>query len=526
MHLNRIETGTAHTGENSKCRFQPHLRDTGEERLPEGFFMALSTVLPRFEKCRILVLGDLMLDRYLWGDVQRISPEAPVPVFQVKKQSEARGGAGNAVSNLIGLGAAVSVIGLRGADEAGRKLSQLLRHEQVGDLSIECPDRPTITKTRLVSGGQQLIRLDEEEIRPAGADLMKEATRRVEETITDADAVILSDYGKGLLQSEGLTQAVIAIGRRRGIPVFVDPKGRDWERYRSATCITPNMREMELFDGSSFETNEQLSAAMKRAIERLDLSWLLVTRGAAGMCLMGKDQQPMFIATHARQVFDVSGAGDTVIATFALSVAAKTSFSDAARLANLAAGVVVGKVGTQPISLFELKTALQSSNAALNGHFQTKIFTRESALVQVDAWRANGDKIVFTNGCFDLLHPGHIHLLNRAKDLGKRLVVGLNSDASIRRLKGPTRPILSEQDRACILGSLDCVDMVVLFEEDTPLNLITALQPDVLVKGADYKVDQVVGRQIVEAYGGNVQLVEVLEGYSTTGISRKIGGNV
>ncbi len=486
--------------------------------------MTLTIEPQRFQHCRILVLGDLMLDRYLWGAVQRISPEAPVPVFQVKRESEARGGAGNVVSNLIGLGAAVSVIGLRGEDEAGRKLGALLHHEKIRDLSIECPDRPTTTKTRLVSNGQQLIRLDEEEIRLAGSAVAEEVIRRVEENISDADAIVLSDYGKGLLHSAGLAQAVIAIGRRRGLPVFVDPKGRDWERYRSATCITPNTREMEVFDGTSFESNEQLAAAMKRAVERLDLSWLLVTRGAAGMCLMGKEGEPMFIATHARQVFDVSGAGDTAIATFALSAAAGTPFPDAARLANLAAGVVVGKVGTQPINLFELKSALRNSGAAVNGHFQSKIFARETAHVQIDAWRANSEKIVFTNGCFDLLHPGHIHLLNKAKEFGKRLVVGLNSDASVRRLKGPTRPILSEQDRACILGSLDCVDMVVLFEEETPLNLITALQPDVLVKGADYKLDQVVGREIVESCGGEVKLIEVLEGHSTTGISRKIGG--
>ncbi len=484
--------------------------------------MSLSVDFSRFSQCRILVVGDLMLDRYLWGEVKRISPEAPVPVFQVKKQSEVRGGAGNVVSNLIGLGAAVSVVGVRGADEAGRRLNSLLEHEQIKNLSIESPDRPTITKTRIVSGGQQLIRLDEEEIGPSGADIVEEAVRRVEENAPQADAIILSDYGKGLLQSGGLTQAVIGIGRRRGIPVFVDPKGRDWERYLGATCITPNSREMEVYDGSAFETNEQLAAAMQKAIRRLDLAWLLVTRGAAGMCLMGKDNTPVFISTHARQVFDVSGAGDTVIATLALAVAAKIGFADAARLANLAAGVVVGKVGTQPINLFELKTALRNTGAAQNGHFQAKIFTRETALVQVEAWKANGDRIVFTNGCFDLLHPGHIHLLNKAKDFGKRLVVGLNSDASVKRLKGPTRPILNEQDRACILGSLDCVDMVVLFEEDTPLDLIATLKPDVLVKGADYTPEQVVGREIVESCGGNVQRVEVLQGYSTTRLTHQV----
>ncbi len=484
--------------------------------------MSLSVDFSRFSQCRILVVGDLMLDRYLWGEVKRISPEAPVPVFQVKKQSEVRGGAGNVVSNLIGLGAVVSVVGLHGADEAGRRLNTLLEHEQIRNLSIECPDRPTITKTRLVSGGQQLIRLDEEEIGPAGAGLVDEAVRRVEDNAPAADAIILSDYGKGLLQSGGLTQAVIGIGRRRGIPVFVDPKGRDWERYLGATCITPNSREMEAYEGAVFETNEQLAAAMQKAIRRLDLERLLVTRGAAGMCLMGKDNTPVSISTQARQVFDVSGAGDTVIATLALAVAANAEFADAARLANLAAGVVVGKVGTQPITFFELQSAARAPDGRLNGKSHCKIFTGETAGAQVEAWKANGEKIVFTNGCFDLLHPGHIHLLNKAKESGQRLVVGLNSDASVKRLKGPARPILNEQDRASILASLDCVDMVVLFVEDTPLNLITRLKPDLLVKGADYQPEQVVGREIVESYGGKVQRVEVLAGYSTTGLSEKV----
>ncbi len=484
--------------------------------------MSLCTDFARFGHCRILVVGDLMLDRYLWGEVERISPEAPVPVFRVKTRSEARGGAGNVVSNLIGLGAAASVVGLRGADEAGRRLNRLLEGAQIKNLSIESPGRPTITKTRLVSGGQQLIRLDEEEIGLPGADLLNEALRRVEGAANEADAIILSDYGKGLLQHGDLTQAVIAIGRRRGIPVFVDPKGRDWERYRGATCITPNSRELAAYDGAACETNEQLAAAMRQAMGRLDLAWLLVTRGAAGMCLMEKNNAPVFIATQARQVFDVSGAGDTVIATLAVAVAAEIGVADAARLANLAAGVVVSKVGTQPIHLFELKTAARNAGAAPNGRFQSKIFTRESALVQVEAWKANGDKIVFTNGCFDLLHPGHIHLLHKAKELGRRLVVGLNSDASVTRLKGPNRPILSEQDRGCILGALDCVDMVVLFEDDTPQRLISALKPDILAKGADYRPEQVVGREIVESYGGSVKLIELLQGYSSTRLARML----
>jgi D-beta-D-heptose 7-phosphate kinase/D-beta-D-heptose 1-phosphate adenosyltransferase len=261
---------------------------------------------------------------------------------------------------------------------------------------------------------------------------------------------------------------------------------------------------------------------MEETINKLDISWLLVTMGASGMCLMHKNSAPLFISTQARQVFDVSGAGDTVIATLALAVASKISLENSARLANLAAGVVVGKLGTQPISSFELKNALRTNDAALNGYFYKKLFSAETSIPQVNAWKANQEKVVFTNGCFDLLHPGHIHLLNKAKDFGKRLIVGLNADISVKRIKGPSRPILNEHDRAAILSSLDCVDMVVLFDEDTPMNLISALKPDVLVKGADYSIDKVVGGEIVESYGGKVKLVEVLEGYSTTKIACKI----
>jgi D-beta-D-heptose 7-phosphate kinase / D-beta-D-heptose 1-phosphate adenosyltransferase len=476
----------------------------------------------RFEGRRILVIGDLMLDRYLWGEVHRISPEAPVPVFRVKKQSEVRGGAGNVVSNLIGLGAVASVIGVRGSDDSGRRLGLLLDQPNIRHLSIECRGRLTTTKIRVVSNGQQLIRLDEEEITPVNPDVVNEVTRRVDEASKEVEAIVLSDYGKGLLQSGGLAQAVITIWRDREIPVLVDPKGRDWERYCGATCITPNSQELAAYDGSSVENTYQLRSAMERTIGKLDISCLLVTRGASGMCLMPRSCVPLFIPTQARQVFDVSGAGDIVIATLALAVAAKIDFPDAARLANLAAGVVVGKVGTQPINRLELEAALRTSDTTLSGCFYIKIFTGETAAIQVDAWKANKEKIVFTNGCFDLLHPGHIHLLNRAKDLGQRLVVGLSADLSVKRLKGPDRPFLKEQDRASILGSLDCVDMVVLFDENTPENLIAMLKPDILVKGADYRMDQVVGREMVEFHGGKVRLVEVLPGYSTTSISKKV----
>jgi D-beta-D-heptose 7-phosphate kinase/D-beta-D-heptose 1-phosphate adenosyltransferase len=484
--------------------------------------MALNVDWNSFNHRRILVVGDLMLDRYLWGDVKRISPEAPVPVFQVRNRSEARGGAGNVVSNLVGLGARVDVIGVRGADESGRRLSALMKHPNIQDLSIECPERPTITKTRIVASGQQLLRLDEEQIQPVGPEIIHEVIRHIGEKAEEVDGIVLSDYGKGMLHAHGLCRSAIQIARKRGIPILVDPKGRDWERYRGATCITPNIREIEVFDGSPIETNDQLGSAMQRIVRKLDLTWLLVTRGASGMCLMSENGIPLFIPTEARQVYDVSGAGDTVIATLSLAVASQIDFPDSARLANLAAGIVVGKVGTQPIHRFELENVWRTQGAGLNGYFHRKVFAPAAALTQADAWRANQETIVFTNGCFDLLHPGHIHLLNQAKDLGQRLVVGINADVSVKRLKGPARPFLNERDRAAILASLDCVDLVVPFDEDTPEQLIRLLKPDVLVKGSDYRLDQVIGREIVESYGGEVQLVEVLAGYSTSRIARKV----
>jgi D-beta-D-heptose 7-phosphate kinase/D-beta-D-heptose 1-phosphate adenosyltransferase len=484
--------------------------------------MAIHVDWNEFNRRNILVVGDLMLDRYLWGDVERISPEAPVPVVRVNSRSESAGGAGNVAFNLVGLGARVTLVGVRGADEAGRRLGALMHRPSILDLSIECAGRSTITKTRVVSGGQQLLRLDEEQVRPVGVEIVQAAVGHIATAAQTADAIVLSDYGKGMLQSPDLCAAAVRIAQARGIPILVDPKGRDWERYRGATCLTPNRREIEVFDGALIESDDQLGAVMQRTLRRLDLSRLLVTRGASGMCLMSPDGTPLFIPTIARQVFDVSGAGDTVVATLALAVACKIGFEDAARLANLAAGVVVAKVGTQPINRIELENALRAHGATTSAGPHAKVFTCDAALAQVDAWRANGETIVFTNGCFDLLHPGHVHLLNRARELGRRLVVGLNADISVARLKGPGRPILNESDRAAILGALDCVDLVVLFDEDTPERLIARLKPDVLVKGADYRPDQVVGRGIVESYGGRLQLIELLDGYSTTAVARKL----
>jgi D-beta-D-heptose 7-phosphate kinase/D-beta-D-heptose 1-phosphate adenosyltransferase len=464
-----------------------------------------------------------MLDRYFWGDVNRISPEAPVPVFHIRKRTEVLGGAGNVVANLSGLGCQVSIIGTHGSDDAGLKIKQLLKNGHIRNLTLESPEQPTTTKTRIVSHSQQLIRLDDEEIKPLDKRLYQKVTEQIRGLLSGLNGIILSDYGKGFLQTKGLAQEIIALARSRQIPVFVDPKGKDWARYHGATCITPNTKELEILHGTKFIHNDHLSTAMKTTLDAYDLQWLLVTRGSLGMCLMDRNGRTTHISAQARQVFDVSGAGDTVISALAAAVAANSDFENASRLANMAAGIVVGKLGTQPISLFEMKTALGTGGAAaISGNFISKMACRGAASVQVEAWKANGHKVVFTNGCFDLLHPGHIRLLNQAKELGHRLVVGLNADASVTRLKGPSRPILKEHDRASILGSLDCVDLVVIFEEDTPESLIRTLRPDVLVKGADYGLTEVVGREIVEAYGGRVQLVPVLEGYSTTTITQKL----
>lgn len=478
--------------------------------------------LENFHNAHILVVGDLMLDRYCFGNVERISPEAPVPVLHIRKRSDVLGGAGNVVSNLTGLGCEVSVVGVCGNDDGGRQLVNLLNSQNVVSHVFKSQDRPTIIKTRVVSNSQQLIRLDEEEVTCLASNQAEEMLHLIGREIENVDAIILSDYGKGIFQTQGFAQSIIQKAKLLSIPVLVDPKGKDWERYDGATCVTPNTAELELVYGRSIPDKETLIEAIREVKKRYNLSWLLATRGALGMCLMGQDDKPTLISTVARDVFDVSGAGDTVISTLTLGVASGFSFYEATKLANLAAGIVVGKVGTQPVSLFELKSVAGADGKGLNILFSNKICSFVAAKIQVQAWQANREKVVFTNGCFDLLHPGHIHLLHHARSLGDRLIVGLNSDASVKHLKGPSRPILNENDRASILGALDCVDLVVLFDQDTPEELINTLNPDILAKGADYTIDSVVGKNIVESYGGQVSLVPLLEGYSTTDITRKI----
>lgn len=473
-----------------------------------------------FSGVNILVVGDVMLDHYLWGQVAKISPEAPVPVVRVKEKNSVLGGAANVAANLAGLGCEVALLGAKGDDEAGRILSEQLRCIGIKDALIQENKRPTTTKTRVLAQGQQLVRLDEEEVGAISDQATGELLGRYLQLLAGKNAVILSDYGKGVLTGE-ICRQMIADCRKRNIPVLVDPKGRDWERYLGATCITPNEAELKSVADELIGGDNDLLQEARKIRGKYQLDYLLVTRGAKGMVLIDSQSGAKIIAAKPQEVFDVSGAGDTVIAVLAAGVAAGMEWSRAAGTANAAAGVVVGKIGTHAIRSDELQVAMRLDGV---GSFH-KIYDLADARLQVDSWRAIGQRVVFTNGCFDLLHAGHIKLLHSAAKQGDRLVVGLNSDASVGRLKGKDRPILNQQDRAAILAALEYVDMVVIFHEDTPLNLIESLRPNVLVKGADYSKEKVVGYQLVESWGGKVVLVPLATGSSTTRIVKSIQKN-
>jgi D-beta-D-heptose 7-phosphate kinase/D-beta-D-heptose 1-phosphate adenosyltransferase len=472
----------------------------------------------------IVVVGDVILDRYIWGKVCRISPEAPVPVVRQERTSQTLGGAANVANNLVALGCAVTVIGLCGRDERGTALKRLLSEKNIRARLVEDGSRPTITKTRIMAGKQQVLRLDEEDNHAVSPEQLRQVRDTLTEEIEQCRAVIVSDYGKGLLTAPAFVGEIIDLAHRKKVPVLVDPKGGQWQRYRNATCITPNMDELEAAAGLLLDgAEEELVAKGRRLRRQLNLQWLLVTRSAHGMAVIAPDDTVTMIPAQAREVYDVSGAGDTVIATLAAALAAGATFVEAARMANMAAGIVVGKLGTQPILQSELSTAWRYEVQQRYYPFSAaKMTARDAAEEKVAQWRTAGDKVVFTNGCFDLLHPGHISLLYQARSLGDRLVVGLNTDASVRRLKGAQRPILSERDRAAMLSALSCVDLVVHFGDDTPIDLIKSLRPDILVKGSDYKPEEVVGKELVESYGGAVKLVEVVRGYSTTNLTRKV----
>jgi len=475
------------------------------------------TLLPDFTNQTIIIIGDVMLDQYFWGDVDRISPEAPVPVVKVNKKTMSLGGAGNVAMNLKGLYCGHRLIGLRGFDDNGDHLTGILKKEGIEHSLSTIQTHPTTAKTRILGQGQQLIRLDEERNLGIDRQAIDTLLTLLDDHLEDAAGVIISDYGKGIFNSD-TAQRIIRRCRALNIPVFVDPKGHDWERYQGATCITPNTAEFRMVAPFDEYDESALEKQAKKIIEQLNLQNILMTRGARGMSLFSADCAAVHISTEAQEVFDVSGAGDTVIATLTAAFCSGTGMQQAASLANTAAGVVVGKIGTKPILNSELMQAL--SQRAIKGAAECVGFDQAADMVK--AWGKDGQRVVFTNGCFDILHVGHIELLQAAASQGDRLVVGLNSDQSVKMLKGHSRPVVPEKDRCALLSNIKGVDLVVLFDEETPFELIRRLVPDVLVKGGDYTPETVVGRDVVEQAGGKVVIVPLLDGVSTTKVIESI----
>ncbi|HEV2647300.1 MAG TPA: bifunctional D-glycero-beta-D-manno-heptose-7-phosphate kinase/D-glycero-beta-D-manno-heptose 1-phosphate adenylyltransferase HldE [Acidobacteriaceae bacterium] len=468
---------------------------------------------------RLLVVGDVMLDKYVWGEVGRISPEAPVPVVRMTHRSQQPGGAANVAMNIGRLGAQVEVIGFAGDDEDGRALAESLRTNGVLTGFVACDGFPTITKQRVLSGQQQMLRLDTERAGPRLEADCDRLIERVLEALPTCDAVVLSDYAKGVLTPR-VCRAIIAAAQARDIPVLVDPKTADFSRYAGATTICPNLGELSVALGHDTQDLKGLLDAAEGLVRTLDLDFLTATLGDKGIALVRSGSRVVAPAV-ARQVFDVSGAGDTVIAVLALCLASGLKPESAVGLANIAAGIVVGKVGTVPVEKHELLAALAPQIAL---HAEDKVVTREELTQRAALWKANGERVVFTNGCFDLLHIGHITVLEQARRFGDRLIVAINSDTSVSRLKGPTRPIVRETERARVLAALGAVDAVVVFGEATPLDLIVAARPDVIVKGGDYVPETVVGADEVKSWGGQVKIVPTVEGFSTTALIAKGAG--
>lgn len=464
-----------------------------------------------------LVIGDIMLDRYLMGEVNRISPEAPVPVVLVKSQQDRAGGAANVAANLAQLGIKTHLVGCAGDDNEAAILSRLIQKIGIEDSGvIQSQFRPTIAKTRILGGHQQMLRLDQEDNGAFNATENTQLTEAIERQLSLNPAiVVLSDYAKGLLSKE-ICEKIIALCKAKQIPVLVDPKGHDYSKYQGATALTPNKKEV----AEACNTTTQDLALMQKASalkSTLGLEFLAVTRSEEGISLM--DAGEHHLPAVAKQVFDVSGAGDTVIATLAAGIMHALSPLESLQLANIAAGVVVGKVGTVPILREELLDALTNEQGYEQAH---KICNLPQLVQKVSVWKNAKQKIVFTNGCFDLLHAGHVTYLEAAKKRGDKLILGLNTDRSVSALKGPTRPVVNENDRARVLAALESVDAVILFDEDTPLNLINAVKPDVIAKGSDYTADQVVGAKEVMSWGGEIALIDLVEGRSTSNIIKKM----
>jgi D-beta-D-heptose 7-phosphate kinase / D-beta-D-heptose 1-phosphate adenosyltransferase len=478
----------------------------------------VESIFTRARNVRTLIVGDLMLDEYLWGKADRISPEAPVQVVDVNREDLRLGGAGNVANNVAAFGCRVFICSVIGGDENAAHLRRVFSERGV-DVSgvLEDPSRMTSKKTRVLASNQQIVRIDRETRGDITVDMEESILAFVRDPSHAWDIILVSDYGKGVLTSRVLS-GVIAFARESGIPVIVDPKGSDFSKYRGATIITPNRKEAETASRIPILDDESLDRAASFLLKEGEYDALLVTRSAEGMSLFPRGREAVHIPTVAREVYDVTGAGDTVVAALGLGLACGAGFVEASRLANVAAGIAVGKVGTSIVFPEEIIGSIRHEHPDSDN----KIKNLDTLVDVIEGEKRKGRRVAFTNGCFDLLHVGHVKYLQKARTYGDLLVLGLNSDASVRRLKGEKRPLIGQSERAHILAALDCIDYVVIFDEDTPIRLLESLRPDVLVKGGDYTPDRVVGKDLVESYGGRVELVDFVDGKSTTNIIDKI----
>jgi len=478
--------------------------------------------IDRFADARILCIGDVMLDRFVYGQVERISPEAPIPVVRYEREDMMLGGAGNVLRNLVSLGASASFIAVIGGDEAGSAILRLTGEQpRCSPYLVVDRTRRSTEKTRYIAQGQQMFRADKEEPAPLSVSVEKQLCQMMEQEIPACDLVLLSDYAKGGL-SDSVLAAIMKMAATHGKPVIADPKSRDFTRYKGAFLLTPNLRELSVAAGKNLSGEAEIAQAARDQMKRGGIAAMIVTLGAAGMLVVPGSGDTTYIPAQKRDVFDVSGAGDTVIATLAAALSTGQTVEDAAYLANIAAGIVVGRAGTATVYRTDLKTAVHTQDVTTGA---AKIYPQDLAAEQVESWRHDGLTVGFTNGCFDIVHPGHLALLTDAKARCDRLIVAINADASVKRLKGESRPVNGEMERAMLLAELRAVDMVVIFREDTPQEILARLKPDVLMKGGDYTLDQVVGRDLVEAYGGRVVILPLREGYSTTATIAKIQGS-
>lgn len=484
---------------------------------------ALVSLVAKLPDVAVLCVGDVMLDRFVGGAVRRISPESPVPVLSMTETSVFAGGAANVAQNVAALGGRCTLVGVVGDDTAARDLAAALAtREGIEPVLISAPDRPTSEKTRFVAQGQHMLRADNEVTRPVPGGIEDQLIAAVAERIGSHAVLLLSDYAKGVLTDRVVAES-IALARAAGVPIVVDPKSSTFARYDGASILTPNAAEAQAATGLDPRDDAGATAAARRVLDTTSIGAVLVTRAERGMTLLARDTEPLHVPSRARQVADVVGAGDTVIATLALAIGAGGSLAEAAALANAAAGIVVGKRGTATVSRGELIAELEAAYGRGAVSTAIKVQDRRLARDMAAAWRREGLRVGFTNGCFDLLHAGHIAIIEFARAQCDRLIVGVNADASVRRLKGPSRPVNSEQDRARLLAALAAVDGVVVFDEDTPAELIAELTPHVLVKGSDYQIEQIVGADTVLAHGGQVLRFDLIAGHSTTSTIARIG---